>query len=165
MPNKKISELPAAGALTGAEMLPLVQGGVTKRSTTGAVAAAAVVRCVEVVCDPAGTTLSTGDGKADYTIPLELNGMVLLRAHAALSTVSSAGLPTIQIANVATGFDMLTTKITIDVGEFTSYTAATPPVVDGAHSTVSTGDLVRIDCDVAGTGAKGLRAILSFQTP
>ena len=33
MANKKISELAAAGAITGAEQVPVVQGGVTKRTT------------------------------------------------------------------------------------------------------------------------------------
>lgn len=34
MANKKISELPAAGALTGAELIETVQGGVNKQTTT-----------------------------------------------------------------------------------------------------------------------------------
>lgn len=34
MPNKKISELPASGALTGAELVELVQGGINKQTTT-----------------------------------------------------------------------------------------------------------------------------------
>ena len=34
MPNKKISELPAAGALTGAELIETVQGGVNVQTTT-----------------------------------------------------------------------------------------------------------------------------------
>lgn len=34
-PTLKLSELPEATALTGAELVPVVQGGVTKRTTTG----------------------------------------------------------------------------------------------------------------------------------
>jgi hypothetical protein len=60
---------------------------------------------------------------------------------------------------------MLSTRITIDVSAFTSYTAAAPPVIDGANDDVATGDIIRIDVDVAGTGAKGLIVILTFQTP
>ena len=122
-------------------------------------------RVVEIFCDPSGTTLSTGDGKADFIVPLESNGMNLIRAHAALTTASTSGLPTIQLANVTTGFDMLSTKITIDANETTSYTAATPPVIDAARDDVATGDRIRVDCDVAGTGAKGLSVILTFQLP
>lgn len=38
MPNKKISELPASTALTGAELTEVVQGGVNKQTTTQAIA-------------------------------------------------------------------------------------------------------------------------------
>jgi hypothetical protein len=57
---------------------------------------------------------------------------------------------------------MLTTPITIDPGEFTSFTAATPAVINTANDLVATGDLIAIDVDVAGTGAKGLGVILEF---
>ena len=49
-------------------------------------------------------------------------------------------------------------------GPFTSgtdYTVATPAVVDTANDDLLTGDLLRIDIDTAGTGAKGL--IVSFE--
>jgi hypothetical protein len=36
MADSRISELPAASALTGTEQVPVVQGGQTRRSTTGA---------------------------------------------------------------------------------------------------------------------------------
>src|SRR5262245_17696135 len=38
MPDLKISELPAAGALTGAELVPAVQGGTTVQTTAQAIA-------------------------------------------------------------------------------------------------------------------------------
>ena len=59
---------------------------------------------------------------------------------------------------------MLTTKISIDASEFTSYTAAAAPVIDTGNDDVATGDLIAIDVDVAGTGAKGLGVILTFST-
>jgi hypothetical protein len=42
---------------------------------------------------------------------------------------------------------------------------ATQPVVDTNADDVATGDILRIDCDVAGTGTKGTDVILVFQTP
>jgi hypothetical protein len=57
---------------------------------------------------------------------------------------------------------MLSTAITIDANETTSYTAAAPPVIDTAHDDVATGDLIAIDVSVAGTGTKGLGVVLSF---
>jgi hypothetical protein len=49
---------------------------------------------------------------------------------------------------------MLSTKITIDVSEYTSYTAATPCVINNSYKLVSTGDRIAIDVDIAGTESK-----------
>ena len=122
-------------------------------------------RIIEVIVIDSATALAVGDGKAYFFIPSELNGYNLVDADACVNTVSSSGLPTIQIANVTDAVDMLSTKITIDVSEKTSYTAATQPVIDTAKDDVVTGDELRIDLDVAGTGTKGLAVILSFQLP
>lgn len=111
------------------------------------------------------TVLTTGDGKLILCIPSELNGYNLIDADAYVTTVSSSGTPTIQIRNVTDTQDMLSTTITIDVNEKTSYTAATPPVINTSYDDVVTGDLIAVDVDVAGTGAKGLGIILSFQLP
>lgn len=116
------------------------------------------------ICDDA-TALTTGDGKLILMIPAELNGMNLVKAHAGVTTVSSSGAPLIQIRNVTDSADMLSTRITIDANETTSYTAATAPVIDTSHDDVATGDLIAIDVDGAGTGAKGLIIYLAFQTP
>ncbi len=107
-------------------------------------------------------TLSTGDGQFVFAIPLDVNGMNLTSVAAYVTTVSSSGLPTIQIRNVTQTADMLSTKITIDASEFTSYTATTAAVIDTGNDDVATGDLIAVDVDVAGTGAKGLGVILGF---
>lgn len=124
------------------------------------------IRTVQLlVTDPNGSAITTGDGKAYFTVPTTLNGYNLIRAHAALTTVSSSGTPTIQIANVTDSVDMLSTRITIDISELTSFTAAAAAVIDTTKDDVVTGDLLRVDVDVAGTGAKGLMVILAFQLP
>lgn len=108
------------------------------------------------------TAAATGDGKMIFAIPSDLGGCRLKDAQAFVTTVSSSGLPTVQIRNVTQAADMLTTKVTIDASEFTSYSAATPRVIDAANAAVARGDLIAIDVDVAGTGAKGLGVILTF---
>lgn len=108
------------------------------------------------------TIVTTGDGKLVFAVPLSLNGLNLTDADAYVTTVSSSGTPTIQIRNVTQAADMLSTRITIDASEFTSYTAAAAPVIDTANDDVATGDLLAVDVDVAGTGAKGLGVILTF---
>jgi fibrillarin-like rRNA methylase len=60
---------------------------------------------------------------------------------------------------------MCSANITIDANEGTSYTATTPAVIDTSHDDVATGNQIRIDCNVAGTGTKGGDVILSFRKP
>jgi hypothetical protein len=57
---------------------------------------------------------------------------------------------------------MLRTVATIDPAEFTSYTAATPPVIGTTGTTVATGDLISIDVSQASSAAKGLGVIMAF---
>jgi len=124
-------------------------------------------RVITVMLLDNATALAVKDGVASIYIPIpsELNGMNLVDADAAVGVVSSSDTPTIQIHNVTDNVDMLSTRITIDENEYTSYTAATAAVIDTTKDDVATGDLLRIDCDVAGTGTKGLTVILSFQLP
>lgn len=111
------------------------------------------------------TALATGDNKLIILVPQELNGYELVDANAYVTNVSSSGVPTIQIRNVGPGADMLSTRITIDVNEFTSYSAATPAVVNPTHAAVAGGDRLAVDVDVAGAGSKGLGVLLTFQLP
>ena len=107
--------------------------------------------------------LATGDGQFIFVITAleELDGLRLTRAAAYVTTVSSSGLPTVQLRKVGVG-DMLTTKLTIDASDFSTDTAATPAVIDATYSLITTGDRIAIDVDVAGTGAKGLGVVLRF---
>lgn len=108
------------------------------------------------------TTLTTGEDKHKCCIPAHMNGLNLTIAHAFVGTAPSVSLPSIGIRNQTDGVEMLTTNITIDVGEYTSYTAATPPVIDTAHDDVATGDIIVVDVDAAGSGTQGLGVILIF---
>jgi hypothetical protein len=116
-----------------------------------------------LVTDPNGDAITTGDGKAYYRVPSTLNGMNLIAVAAAVTTVSSSGAPTIQIHNLTQTADMLSTALTIDASETDSSTAAAAAVIDTVNDDVATGDQIRIDIDVAGTGAKGLMVEMQFQ--
>ena len=122
-------------------------------------------RLIYLRCFEEGTALATGDGKRYCTIPAELNGWNLVAVMAAVYTVSSSGTPTVQVHNLTDTADMLSTRITIDANEYSSATAAAPPAINGAADDVATGDRLRIDVDVAGTGTKGLDVVLTFQLP
>lgn len=120
------------------------------------------IRLVQIKVFDDLTTLSTGDGKVIFCVPSKYNGLNLVDADAYVTTNSSSGTPTVQIRNVTQAADMLSTRITIDANESTSYTAAAAPVIDTNNDDVATGDLIAVDVDVAGTGAKGLGVILQF---
>ena len=130
----------------------------TFRSTTGT----KPVVIAKVTADSA--SLSTGDGQLIFAIDSSLNGRKLTDAQAFVSTAATVGTPTIQIRNITqTNVDILSTAITIDTNENTSYTATTPSVINSSNATVSTGDLIAVDVDVAGTSTGGLGVILTFE--
>lgn len=146
---------------------PLVAGGASGITQFSQGDAMPVANVAILVTDPGGSAITTGDGKAYLRINDYVTGMNLIAVGASVSTVSSSGIPTVQLRRVRAGSpaDMLSTKLTIDASETDSSTAATPAVIDAANDDVLTGDQIHIDIDVAGTGAKGLCITLVFQTP
>lgn len=96
------------------------------------------------------TDLTTGDAKITLRAP---SAFTLTGVRANINTVSSSGVITVDINK--NGVTVLSTKITIDVGEETSVTAATPPVI--SVSAFASDDEITVDIDGAGTGAKGLK--------
>lgn len=118
---------------------------------------------VKALADDANVILA--DGNSHFTVPIELNGMDLVSVGAHVYTVSSAGLPTFQIHNLTDAVDMLSTEITIDVAENDSKDATNLPVIDTTKDDVVTGDVLRFDCDIAGTGTKGTEIRMGFRLP
>lgn len=149
--------------------------GATGTGVTGATGATGATgsNTVELlVSDPLGSAITTGDGKAYFRVPTTLNGKDLVSVGASVSTVSSSGIPTVQIRRMRltsptsqTPADMLSTKLTIDASEFDSKDATTAAVIDTSNDDVQTGDQINIDIDVAGTGAKGLMVTMTFEAP
>lgn len=134
----------------------------SRRGTAGE--DAAYVVSIQVT-DPNGAAITTGDGKAYFRCPAEISGYNLTRVAAHVTTVSTSGTPTIQIHNVTQAADMLSTRITIDANEKDSKDATTPAVIDTSNDDVATGDELRFDVDVAGTGTKGLIVEMKFEDP
>ncbi len=93
--------------------------------------------------------LVAGDDAARIRIPSELNSYRI--SEVAMSRKSGTGVLTVQLRNVRTGNDVLSTKLTIDSGETDSSTAAAPAVINTANDDVSTGDQIAVDVDVSGT--------------
>lgn len=106
--------------------------------------------------------VATGDGVFIWPIPRDVAGSYLREAEAGVST---AGGVTFQLRRMRVGsadVDMLSTKVTIDGGEFTSYTAATPSVVNVLNSQVALGDRISVDIDAISGTPKGLAVIFNF---
>jgi hypothetical protein len=126
------------------------------------------IRLVHLQLVAGGADVATGDGagNARFFVPEEINGWNLVSVAAAVITAGTTGTTDIQIHNVTDAVDILSTKITIDSGEKTSYTAATAPVINTANDDVATGDELRFDVDAVSTTApQGLIVILGFQLP
>jgi len=122
-----------------------------------------VVRVIEIPTFAIDATVTTGDGKQIYNVPEELDGTLIIAAHAFLTTVSSSGAVTVQVRNITDSVDVLSTAITIDASEFDSYTAATAPVINFTNAQLAKSDRIAVDVDGAGTGAQGLTVKLTVQ--
>ena len=118
-----------------------------------------IVKCVADTIGP-----SVGNGITHVTVPSTLDGKNLFTAQAHVYTVGTSGsITNVQLHNLTTGNDMLSTPITIDLNEKDSSTAATAPVI-GGNNEVSTADVIRIDVDVVATNTLGLEVRMVFNT-
>lgn len=104
---------------------------------------------VQLACSNLITNLSVGDTKAYFR---SYKAFTIASVRASLVTASSSGTVTLDVRK--NGTTIFSTPLTIDATEKTSVTAAVPAVISNAS--VANDDLIEIDIDGAGTGAKGL---------
>ena len=102
--------------------------------------------------------LTTGTGKVIWTVPSELNSYQIINVGASItSTGSTQPSAQIQITNLTTTFGILSTQITIDSGQTTSYASGTQPVINSLYKVISTGNQLSVDVNTAGINLKGLQ--------
>jgi hypothetical protein len=103
------------------------------------------------------SALTTGTGKITLRAPRAFR---LFAVRASLNTAQTSGaLVTVNVK--VNGTSVFSTKITIDNGEKTSATAATPPVLTGSAILIADDSEITIDVDQIGDGtAKGLKVNL-----
>jgi len=112
MANVQITQLPAAGAITGTEVVPVVQNGVTVRTTTGAIAAspAQTQTFITVNQEPTLTnsralSVSTGlaitDGGAQAALAISMTGAAASLNAAGNGFAVKTGLGTVTPRNIA----------------------------------------------------------------
>jgi len=113
--------------------------------------------------------IAAGDGAMYFTIPAALNGMDLTSVGGHLYTAATSGVVGVQVANVTSGVDMLSSARILewDVTEKDTAGAAasSAAVISTGADGVVTGEEIRIDIDDAASGAKGLEIRLGFRTP
>ena len=114
---------------------------------------------IQIAISDESTAITTGTAKITFRIPFALTLTEIPRAS--LSTSSSSGNPAFDINEG--GASIFSTTLTIDSGEKTSTTAATPAVL--SDSSLADDAEITIDIDTAGTGAKGAKiTLIGFPT-
>lgn len=154
----------AAATIAGSSVSHTPVAPLTSTNADGAIdelAAMSLRRVIQVKLSPDAAQPVVGDGALTLIIYPELNGFKLVDVDIFVSAPSTSTLPTVQVAK--NGTDVLSTRATIDINEYSSYTAATAAVINTGVQTVATGDLIRVDIDVTGnTATRGLGLILTF---
>lgn len=110
-----------------------------------------IPKVVQVAVSDQSSALTTGTAKITFRMPY---AMTLSAVRASLSTAQTSGSILTVDVNEG-GSTILSTKLTIDNGEKTSATAATPPVI--SDTALADDAEITIDIDQVGDGtAKGL---------
>ena len=107
------------------------------------------------------TALTAGADKATFRMPY---AFTVTAVRASLTTAGTgANLVTVDIHE--SGTTILSTKITIDATETTSYTAATPPVISDASLAIDAEMTIDIDQIDSGGVSAGLKVtLIGYQT-
>jgi hypothetical protein len=109
MANVKITDLPAAQPLTGTEVVPMVQGGITVRATTAAIAASPSLNQTILTVNqeptlPNSRALSVGSGLGLTDSGAQSTLQITLTGASASLNVAGNGIP------VKTGLDTITPR-------------------------------------------------------
>lgn len=140
-------------------------GGGAVDSVNGATGAVVVPVPVQIAVSDETTDLTTGTAKVTFRMPFAMT--LLSGSNGVRASVGTA--PTgadLQIDINEGGVSILSTPITIDAGEKTSTTAATPPVIsdtalaDDAEITI---DIDQVGSTVPGAGLKV--TLIGYKTP
>ncbi len=105
-----------------------------------------------------------GDGITAVTIPATFDGLYLYSIGGHVYTAGAGSTTDVQLYNLTTAVDVLSTKLTIDATELDSSTAATAAVI-GDNNRVYTATVLRVDVDqiASGSAAKGLEIRMEFR--
>ena len=136
--------------LDGTEYWICVKDGTSQRLTTAQVKAyvGTQLQTIAIACSDETTALTTGAGKATFRMPYGFN---LAYVRASVTNAPTGAVLTVNIKR--NGATIFTTKITIEVGEKSSFSAAVQPVLNTA--TLSDDDEITVDIDTVGSTVAG----------
>ena len=123
-------------------------------------------RTIVIKALPDADDTYVGDGITAVTIPSTFDGLYLYSIGGHVYTAGTGATTDVQLYNLTTAVDVLSTKLTIDASETDSSTAATPAVINsGGSARVYTATVLRIDIDqiASGSAAKGLEIRMEFR--
>ena len=109
-------------------------------------------RSLTVACSDETTALTTGAAKATFRMP---QAATISAVRASVTTAPAGSVLTVDINKGTSPTSILSTKITIDAGEKTSTTAATPAALDTNENDVSDDEEMTIDIDTIGSSTAG----------
>ena len=108
-----------------------------------------------IACSDESSNLTTGTAKVTFRMPYNFT---LTKVMANVNTAPSGSTITVDINE--SGSTILSTKLTIDAGEKTSHTAATPVVISDTSLAFDAEITIDIDAVGSGTAGKGLKVTL-----
>ena len=118
-----------------------------------------------IACSDETTDLGVADGVATFQLPYDFT--LLAGIEGVRASVNTAPLgSTITIDIEIGGSTILSTLLTIDASEKTSYTALAPVIISDTTLAQNTEIKINIDQIGSGTAGKGLKVMLiGYQTP
>jgi hypothetical protein len=121
-----------------------------KTGTTQATVTSLRTEHMLIACSDETTSLTTGTAKVTFRMPY---AFTLTDVRASVNVAPTGAILTIDINEA--GATILTTKLTIDISEKTSTTAATAAVIGGAGPALADDAEITIDVDQIGSTAAG----------
>lgn len=151
--------------LAGVSLLGATLGGTSSATTYGAGVQVRIEEPMtqatsDVYAVEFNPSLTTGTGKAFWIVPSIYNGWYVTSVGLYVVTPSNSGIPTFQITNTGRSLYLCDQLITIDQDEYDSKDALVAATLYSTAKVVYTGDALRWDCTVAGTGTKKVHARL-----
>lgn len=119
-----------------------------RKDSTGNLSWAVDTESLIVALSDETTALTTGVAKITFRMPY---AFTLTAVRASVTTAPVGSVLTVDINE--SGSTILSTKLTIDAGEYTSTTAATPAVI--SDSALADDSAITMDIDTIGSGTAG----------